>query len=69
MTEEGNTFVLYRDLGDGYSWRLRGPDGGTLAASARGHREKASCKAELRAYMADHPGAELLDATVPGGSG
>ena len=64
MTEEANTFVLYRDVGDGYRWRLRSPNGKTLAASARGHEEKASCEEEVRVAMADHPGAGVLDATA-----
>ena len=67
MSEEGNTFVLYEDLGDGYRWRLRSPTGETLAASPQGHREKASCEEEMRATMADHPGAKVLDATVAPG--
>jgi uncharacterized protein YegP (UPF0339 family) len=62
--DEGNKFVLYRDVGDGYRWRLRSPTGETLAASPEGHQEKASCETEMRAAMADHPGAEVLDATV-----
>jgi uncharacterized protein YegP (UPF0339 family) len=41
---EGNKFVLYRDIGDGYRWRLRGPDGKTLAESAHGREEKAPCE-------------------------
>ena len=63
MSEEGNKFVLYRDLKDGYRWRLRGPGGRTLAASPHGHREKASCEQEMREAMADHPGAGVLDTT------
>ena len=66
---EGNKFVLYRDIGDGYRWRLRGPDGETLAEFAHGHEEKAPCEEEMRAAMAGHPGAEVLDATITGGSG
>jgi uncharacterized protein YegP (UPF0339 family) len=69
VAQEGNTFVLYRDLGDGYRWRLRGPDGQTLAESAHGHEEKAHCEEEMRAAMADHPGAEVLDVTVASESG
>ena len=67
MSEEDNTFVLYEDIGDGYRWRLRSPAGETLAASPQGYREKASCEAEMRAAMADHPGAKVLDATVAPG--
>ena len=66
--DEGNKFLLYRDIGDGYRWRLRGPDGETLAEAAHGHEEKAPCETEMRAAMADHPGAEVLDATATGGS-
>jgi uncharacterized protein YegP (UPF0339 family) len=66
--EEGK-FILYRELGDGYRWRLRSPTGQTLAASPSGHREKGACEAELRAFMADHPGAEVLDLTTKGGAG
>ena len=62
--DEGNKFVLYRDIGDGYRWRLRSPAGETLDASPEGHPEKASCEAEMRAAMADQPGARVLDATV-----
>jgi uncharacterized protein YegP (UPF0339 family) len=65
----GSKFVLYRQLGDGYRWRLRGPDGETLAASETGHPTKAACEADLRALMADlRPGAEVLD-TTPGAPG
>src|SRR4028119_2329767 len=47
---EGNKFVLYRDIGDGYRWRLRGPDGETLAEAAHGHEEKAPCEEEMRPW-------------------
>ena len=45
------------------------PTGQTLAASPSGHREKGACEAELRAFMADHPGAEVLDLTTKGRAG
>ena len=65
--DEGNKFVLYRDIGNGYWWRLRGPDGETLAASKAGHPTKEACEADLRAFMGDlQPGAEVLDATAEG---
>jgi len=58
-------FILYRNLGNGYRWRLRrSATGETLAASLSGHPEKTSCEAELRALMADHAGAEVLELTV-----
>jgi len=47
-------FILYRNLGNGYRWRLRrSATGETLAASLSGHPEKTSWEAELRALMAD----------------
>ena len=65
MAESKPKFVVYRDLKDGYyRWRLRSPTGETLAASPSGHREKSSCEAEVRAFMSDHPGAEVLDLTA-----
>ena len=65
MSHEQSKFVLYRDLGDGYRWRLRSATGETLAASAAGHREKSACEAEMRSFMADHHlDVEVLDATA-----
>jgi uncharacterized protein YegP (UPF0339 family) len=64
QTERPNKFVLYRDLDDGYRWRLRAPQGETLAASSRAHRDKASCEAEMHALEGEYPDAEVLDATA-----
>ncbi len=69
MTAKESKFILYRELGGGYRWRLRSPTGQTLAASPSGHREKGTCEAELRAFMVDHPGAEILDLTTTGTAG
>jgi uncharacterized protein YegP (UPF0339 family) len=68
VSHQQGKFVLYRDLGDGYRWRLRSATGKTLAASeAAGHREKSAYEADLRAFMADHHlEVEVLDATVTG---
>jgi uncharacterized protein YegP (UPF0339 family) len=67
VRHEQSKFVLYRDLGDGYRWRLRSATGETLAASAAGHREKSASQADLRAFMADHHlDVEVLDATAKG---
>ena len=67
--QKKDRLALYRDLRNGYRWRLRAPPGETLAATPQGHTEKASCEAELRAAMADHPSTELLDATVTNEAG
>jgi len=57
-------FVVYRDIEDGYRWRLRSPSGGTLDASTQGHRDKSFCSEELRSVMAEHPAAGILDVAV-----
>jgi uncharacterized protein YegP (UPF0339 family) len=60
-------FVIYRQLEDGYRWRLRSPTGETLAASEAGHPSKSTCQAEIDTFMADHRlVAEVLDATIRG---
>jgi hypothetical protein len=65
VSHEQSKVVLYRDLGDGYRWRLRSATGETLAASAAGHGEKSACEADLRAFMAEHQlDVEVLDATA-----
>jgi uncharacterized protein YegP (UPF0339 family) len=65
--DEQSKFVLYRDLGDGYRWRLRSATGQTLAASEVGYPTKSACQADLSAFIADrHPEAEVLDATARG---
>ena len=67
MRDDGQSkFVLYRDLEDGYRWRLRSATGETLAASKAGHGEKSACEADLRAFMAEHHlvEVEILDATA-----
>ena len=57
--------VLYRELGDGYRWRLRSATGETLAASGVGHPNKSACEADMRAFTAEHHlDVEVLDATA-----
>lgn len=64
MTHSTNKFVEYRDLKDGYRWRLRAPTGETLGASSRGHRDKHSCYGEIQTVMADYPSTDILDVAV-----
>jgi uncharacterized protein YegP (UPF0339 family) len=67
VRHEQSRCVLYREVGDGYRWRLRSDSGETLAVSAAGHREKSACEADLRAFMTDHlPDVGVLDATAKG---
>ena len=66
MTHGGRSkFILYRDLRNGYRWRLRAPTGETLSVSSRGHRDKSSCYEEIRTLMAEqHPDADILDVAL-----
>jgi uncharacterized protein YegP (UPF0339 family) len=64
MSKAESKFVVYRDLKDGYRWRLRAATGETLGASSRGHLDKRSCYEEIRTVMADHPGTDILDVAV-----
>ena len=65
--DEQSKFVIYRELGNGYRWRLRSDTGQTLAASSAGHSSKSACEMDMRIFMADHrPDAEVLDATSRG---
>jgi len=67
MMQGASKFVLYRELEDGYRWRLRSDTGETLAASETSYPTKAACEADLLAFRGDrHVGAEVLDATVRG---
>ena len=60
-------FVLYRELEDGYRWRLRSATGETLAACEAAFPTKSACEADVHTFMIDrHVEAEILDATVSG---
>jgi uncharacterized protein YegP (UPF0339 family) len=61
---EGSKIIVYRDLEDGYRWRLRSAAGKTLAAATGGHRDKYSCYEEIRSVMTEYPGADILDVAV-----
>ena len=64
MSEAESRFVVYRDIEDGYRWRLRSAAGETLGVSSRGHGEKSSSYEEMRSVMAEHPEADILDVAV-----
>jgi uncharacterized protein YegP (UPF0339 family) len=58
-------FVIFRDLKDGYRWRLSSARGETIKTSARGHRDKEGCKQVVHRLREDrYPGAEVRDASV-----
>jgi uncharacterized protein YegP (UPF0339 family) len=58
-------FVIFRDLKDGYRWRLSSASGQTIERSERGHRHKGDCERVVSGLKADrYPEARVLDATV-----
>jgi hypothetical protein len=58
-------FVIFRDLKDGYRWRLSSASGETLEYSERGHDHKGECAQEVF-HLKDerYPYAKVLDASI-----
>jgi uncharacterized protein YegP (UPF0339 family) len=58
-------FVIFRDLKDGYRWRLSSATGETLELSERGHLHKGECAQEVY-RLKDHRyrNAMVLDAAI-----
>jgi uncharacterized protein YegP (UPF0339 family) len=58
-------FVIFRDMNDGYRWRLRSASGQTVERSERGHRHKGDCAQEVFRLKDDqYPNAKVLDAAI-----
>jgi uncharacterized protein YegP (UPF0339 family) len=65
MTASELKFVIFRDLKDGYRWRLSSATGETLERSERGHLHKGECAQEVFRLKDDHyPYAKVLDAAI-----
>jgi uncharacterized protein YegP (UPF0339 family) len=65
MTVTDLKFVIFRDLQDGYRWRLSSPTGETLERSERGHDQKGECEREVFRLKDDrYPNAKVLDAAM-----
>ena len=65
MSTSDPKFVIFRDMRDGYRWRLRSASGQTVERSERGHPNKGECEREVSRLKADrYPDARVLDATV-----
>jgi hypothetical protein len=60
------TFIVYRDLGGGYRWRLRSGEGATAASSLRRHHDKFGCAREMGQLALEAGDALVRDATVRG---
>ena len=58
-------FVIFRDLKDGYRWRLTFISGETVEYSERGHLHKGECEHEVYRLKDDeYPYAKVLDAAI-----
>ncbi len=64
--EKTATFIVYRDLGGGYRWRLRSGEGATVASGLRGHPHKSGCAREMGQRALEVGDALVRDATVRG---
>jgi uncharacterized protein YegP (UPF0339 family) len=65
MTATDLKFVIFRDLKDGYRWRLSSASGETLERSERGHDHKGECAQEVFRLKDDrYPYAKVLDASI-----
>ena len=65
MTATYLKFVIFRDVKDGYRWRLSSPSGQTLERSERGHLHKGECAQEVFGLKEDrYPNAKVLDAAT-----
>jgi uncharacterized protein YegP (UPF0339 family) len=65
MTARDLKFVIFRDLKDGYRWRLSSASGQTLERSEGGHDHKGECAQEVfRLKDNRYPNAKVLDAAI-----
>lgn len=58
-------FVIFRDMRDGYRWRLTSASGETLERSESGHLHEGECAQEVFRLKDDqYPDAKVLDAAI-----
>jgi uncharacterized protein YegP (UPF0339 family) len=58
-------FVIFRDLKDGYRWRLSSASGETVKHSERGYSHKRECEHDVYRLKDDrYPHAKVLDAAT-----
>ena len=66
MSASNHKFVIFRDLKDGYRWRLNSATGETLEISP-GHYDKGVCEQEVHRLREDrYPGAKVRDVSIGG---
>jgi uncharacterized protein YegP (UPF0339 family) len=65
MSASNLKFVIFRDLKNGYRWRLSSASGQTVERSERGHDHKGECAQEVFCLKDDrYPYAKVLDAAI-----
>jgi hypothetical protein len=65
MSANDLKFVIFRDLKDGYRWRLSSASGQTVEHSERAHLHKGECAQEVFRLKDDrYPRAKVLDAAI-----
>jgi uncharacterized protein YegP (UPF0339 family) len=58
-------FVIFRDMKDGYRWRLSSPTGETVELSEQAHLHKDACEQEGYRLKGDrYPYAKVRDAAI-----
>jgi uncharacterized protein YegP (UPF0339 family) len=65
MSASNLKFVIFRDLKDGYRWRLSSPTGQTLEYSERAHTHKGECEQDVYRLKEDrYPHAKVRDVAI-----
>ena len=65
MSASDLKFVIFRDVQDGYRWRLSSPSGETVELSERAHSHKDECVQEVHRLIGDrYPLAKVRDAAI-----
>ena len=65
MSASDLKFVIFRDVQDGYRWRLSSPTGETVELSERAHLHKDECVQEVHRLKGDrYPLAKVRDAAI-----
>ena len=65
MSASDLKFVIFRDMKDGYRWRLSSATGETVEYSERGHDHKGECEHDVyRLKDNKYPHAKVRDTTI-----
>jgi uncharacterized protein YegP (UPF0339 family) len=65
MSASDLKFVIFRDMKDGYRWRLSSPTGETVELSEQAHLHKDECEQEVYRLKGDrYPYAKVRNAAI-----